>query len=177
MMGVWQVHIVCNLPTVVVRDPVLTLYRRGVHAVSFELSDLSVAESNLSTGLALLALVLASAILTALGISRDLATSFSLHLSSTQRLILGMMGVWFAGAAFSLSYLDFPRRKLLLRGASTPPSVIYFDSRKQRHQLFTFLRALQLEEVMWRVGLGSYDPTTQLRDADSPYNRRNGPAQ
>jgi hypothetical protein len=37
--------------------------------------------------------------------------------------------------------------------------VIYLDSRKQRHQLLASLRALQLKEVMWRVGLGLYDPT------------------
>jgi hypothetical protein len=159
MMGLWQIKIIFNLPFLVARYPVLTLYRRGVHAVSFELSDLSIAESNISIGLALVALVVTSAILTALGISNDLARSWSLHLSSTQRLIMRMTGFWFAGGAFSLSYLDFPRRKLLLRGASKCSVVIYLDSRKQRHQLLASLRALQLKEVMWRVGLGLYDPT------------------
>jgi hypothetical protein len=177
MMGVWQVHIVCSLPILVVRGPVVALYRRGVRADSFALSDLLIAEGSLSIGIALFALVLASTVLSALGISLDLETSLSLRLSSTQRLILSMIGVWLAGAAVSLSYLDFPRRKLLLRGASRCSSVIYFDARKQRKQLLTFLRALQLEKVMLRVGLGSYVPTTELRDGDSPYDRGNGPAQ
>jgi hypothetical protein len=176
-MGIWHICIVCKSPLLVVRRPIVTLYRRGVNAGSFVLNDLWIAEGNIPVALALFALALASTILGALGISRDLQTSLSLRLSPTQRLILSMSGAWLAGAAVSLSYVDFPRRKLLLRGASGRPEVIYFDSRKQRDQLLMSLRALQLEEVMLRVGLGPYVRVSELCDGGSPPDHRNGSIQ
>jgi hypothetical protein len=63
-------------------------------------------------------------------------------------------------------YLDLPRRKALLRGGSKRPKVIYFDNRNQRDQLRISLRALQLEEVMLRVGL--------ISETDSHHNDRDG---
>jgi hypothetical protein len=174
MMGIWQFHIVGNSPVLVVRGSFATLYRRGVNTGWFELRDLSIAEGYLSIGLAFFALVLASTMLGALGLSRNLETSLSLRLSHIQRLILSMSGFWFAGAAVSLAYLDLPRRKLLLRGASRRPKVIYFDSSKQRDQMLKFLRALQLEEVMLRVGLDPHVRASELCDLGSPHDHRNG---
>jgi hypothetical protein len=173
-MGILQIHVVLNSPILVIRGPLVTLYRRGTHAGSFAVSDLLIAKRNLFLAFALLAMLLASMSLGALGLSRDLDMFLPLRLSSTQRLMLAVAGVWFAGAAFSLSYLDFPRRKLLVRGPSRGSRIIYFSSRKQRHQLLTFLRALQLEEAMRRVGLGSHSRAAELRDADSPLDRGNG---
>jgi hypothetical protein len=155
MMCLWQIRNAYDAPALVVHGPIVILYRRGITAGSFALSDLSITEGFLGIVVALFALVLAGAILGALGISSDLETSLSLRLSSNQRLLLSMSGVWLTGAAVSLAYLDLPRRKLLLRGASRCPSVIYFENRNQRCQLLLFLRALKLEEVMLRVGLGS----------------------
>jgi hypothetical protein len=173
-MGILQIHVVLNSPILVIRGPLVTLYRGGTPAGSFAVSDLLIAKRTLYIGFGLLAMILVSTLLGALGLSRDLEMSLSVPLSSTQRLILGMTGLWFAGAAFSLSYLDFPRRKLLLRCASKRRKIIYFSSRKQRHQLLTFLRALQLEEAMWRVGLGSHIRASELRNAESPLDRGNG---
>lgn len=174
IMGILQIHVVLNSPILVIRGPLVTLYRRGTHAGSFAVSDLVIAKRNLLIAFALLAMVLTSMSLGALGLSPDLDMFLALRLSFTQRLILTVTGVWFAGAAFSLSYLDFPRRKLLVRGASKGFRIIYFSSRKQRNQLLTLLRALQLEEAMRRVGLGSHIRATELRDAVSPLDRRNG---
>jgi hypothetical protein len=173
-MGILQIHVVLNSPILVIRGPLVTLYRRGTHAGSFAVSDLVIAKRNLLIAFALLAMVLTSMSLGALGLSPDLDMFLALRLSFTQRLILTVTGVWFAGAAFSLSYLDFPRRKLLVRGASKGFRIIYFSSRKQRNQLLTLLRALQLEEAMRRVGLGSHIRATELRDAVSPLDRGNG---
>jgi len=177
LLVIWQIHTVWNSPILVIRGSIITLYRRGVAAGSFVLSDVLIAEGSLCVGLALFAMIMASALFTALGISRDMEMSLSLHLSSIQRLLLNMTGVWFGGAAVSLSHVDFPRRKLLLRSALGRPRVLYFDNRKQRDQLLTLLRARQLEKVMLRVGLGSYIPTTKPHDADLLYDRRNGPEQ
>jgi hypothetical protein len=173
-MGILQIHVVLNSPILVIRGPLVTLYRRGTHAGSFPVSDLLIAKGNLFVAFALLAMLLTSMSLGALGLLPDLDMFLSLRLSSTQRLILTVTGVWFAGAAFSLSYLDFPRRKLLVRGAPRGSRIIYFSSWKRRHQLLTFLRALQLEEAMRRVGLGSPIRATELRDAESPLDRGNG---
>jgi hypothetical protein len=177
LLVIWQIHAVCTSPLLVVCGPVVTLYRSGAAAGSFMLSDMLIAEGNLWVGLALFAMILASAFFCALGISRSMEMSLSLFLSSIQRFVLNVTGVWFGGGAVSLSHLDFPRRKLLLRSASIRSRVFYFDNRKQRDQLLKLLRARELEEVMLRVGLGSYIPTTKPNDADMLYDRRNGPEQ
>ena len=152
-MGLWQIRIAYDAPTVVVHGPVMILYRRGITAGSFVLSDVSITEGFLGIVVTLIALVLAASTLGALALSRDLQTSLSMHLSPTQRLFLRMSGVWLTGVGVSLSYLDLPRRKALLRGGSKQPRVIYFDDRNQRDELRICLRALKLEEVMLRVGL------------------------
>lgn len=153
LMGLWQIRIAYNAPTLVAHGPIVILYRRGITDRSFVLSDLSIAEGSLGMVVALFVLALAGTVLGALGLSCDLQTSLPLHLSPAQRLFLGMSGVWLAGAGVSLSYLDLPRRKALLRGGLKRPRAIYFDNRNQRDQLRTSLRALKLEEVMLRVGL------------------------
>jgi hypothetical protein len=157
LMGLWQIRIAYDAPTLVVHGPIVILYRRGITAGSFVLSDLSITEGFVGIVVALFVLALAGSVLGALGFSRDLQTSLPLHLSPTQRLFLGMSGVWLAGAGVSLSYLDLPRRKALLRGGSKRPRVIYFDNRNQRNQLRISLRALKLQEVMLRVGLVETD--------------------
>jgi hypothetical protein len=174
LLAVWQIHIASNAPTLVVRGLIATLYRKGVAAGSFVLSDLSIVEGNLTIGFAFFALALMGTALGALGQSRDLETSLSLSLSPTQRLLLWMSGLWFAGAAISISYLDFPRRKLLFRIASSRPRAIYIDSRRQRDELLLFLRTCQLEEVMLRVGLGPSIGTPGHRNIDSPHDHGNG---
>ena len=153
LMGLWQIRIAYDAPTLEVHGPNVLLYRRGITAGSFVLSDLSITEGFLGILVALFALVMAGSVLGALGLSCDLQTSLSLHLSPTQRLFLGMLGAWLVGAGVSLSYLDLPRRKALLRCGSKRPTVIYFDDKNQRDQLRISLRALKLEEVMLRVGL------------------------
>jgi hypothetical protein len=85
-----------------------------------------------------------------------------------------MSGLWLAGVAISISYLDFPRRKLLFRVASSRPRAIYIDSRRQRDELRLFLRTRQLEKVMLRVGLGPYIGTPGHRDKDSPHDYGDG---
>jgi hypothetical protein len=169
LMGLWQIRIANEAPTMVVHGPIVILYRRGITAGSFVLSDLSITEGFLGIVVTLIALVMAASVLGALGLSRDLQTSLSLHLSPTQRLFLRMSGVWLTGVGVSLSYLDLPRRKALLRGGSKRPRVIYFDDRDQRDELRLSLRALKLEEVMFRVGLVS--------EADSHHDDGDGPAQ
>jgi hypothetical protein len=82
--------------------PDRSLYRRGVAADSFVLSDVLIVDGSLCVGLALFAMILASALFSAIGMSRDMEISLSLHLSPTQRLLLNMTGVWFGGAAVSL---------------------------------------------------------------------------
>ena len=166
LMGLWQIRIAYDAPTLVVHGPIVILYRRGVTAGSFVLSDLSITEGFLGVVVALFALVLAGSVLGGLGLSCDLQTSLSLHLSPAQCLFLGMLGVWLAGAGVSLSYLDLPRRKALLRCGSKRPRVIYFDDRNQRDQLRISLRALKLEEVMLRVGL--------VRETDSHHDDGDG---
>jgi hypothetical protein len=169
LMGLWQIRIAYDAPTMVVHGPIVILYRRGITAGSFVLSDLSITEGFLGIVVTLIALVMAASVLGALGLSRDLQTSLSLHLSPTQRLFLRMSGVWLTGVGVSLSYLDLPRRKALLRGGSKRPRVIYFDDRDQRDELRLSLRALKLEEVMFRVGLVS--------ETDSHHDDGDGPAQ
>jgi hypothetical protein len=155
LMGLWQIRIAYGAPTLVINGPIVILYRRGITAGSFVLGDLSITEGFLGIAVTLFVLALAGFVLGAIGLSRDLQTSLSLHLSPTQRLFLSVASVWLTGAAVSLSYLDLPRRKALLRGGSKRHKVIYFDNRNQRDQLRISLRALQLEEVMLRVGLVS----------------------
>jgi hypothetical protein len=178
LLAVWQIHIASNVPTLVVRGLIATLYRKDVAAGSFVLSDLSIVEGTLTIGFALgfafFALALMSTALGALGQSRDLETSLSLSLLPTQGLLLWMSGLWFAGAAISISYLDFPRRKLLFRIASSRPRAIYIDSRRQRDELLLFLRICQLEEVMLRVGLRPSIGTPGHRNIDSPHDHGNG---
>jgi hypothetical protein len=169
LMGLWQIRIAYDAPTVEIHGPIVILYRRGITAGSFVLSDLSITEGFLGIVVTLIALVLAASVLGALGLSRDLQTSLSLHLSATQGLFLRMSGVWLTGVGVSLSYLDLPRRKALLRGGSKRPRVIYFDDRNQRDELRICLRVRQLEEVMLRVGLVS--------ETDSHHDDGDGPAQ
>jgi hypothetical protein len=153
LMSLWQIRIAYDVPTLVVQGPVVILYRRGITDSSLVLSELSITEGSLGIVVALIVLALAGSVLGALGLSCDLQTSLPLYLSPTQRLFLGMSGVWLAGSGVSLCYLDFPRRKVLLRSGSKRPRAIYFDNRNQRNQLRISLRALKLEEVMLRVGL------------------------
>ena len=166
LMGLWQIRIAYNAPTLVAHGPIVILYRMGITDGSFVLSDLSIAEGYLGIVVSFFVLALAGSVLGALGLSGDLQTSLPLHLSPTQRLFLGMSGVWLAGAGVSLSYLDLPRRKALLRGKSKRSRVIYFDDRSQRDQLRISLRALKLEEVMLRVGL--------VRETDSHHDDGDG---
>jgi len=166
LMGLWQIRIAYDAPTLMVHGPIVILYRRGVTAGSFVLSDLSITEGFLGIVVTLVFLVLAGSVLGALGLSCDLQTSLSLHLSPTQRLFLSVLAVWLAAAGVSLSYLDLPRRKALLRDGSKRPRVIYFDDRNQRDQLRISLRALKLEEVMLRVGL--------VRETDSHHDDGDG---
>jgi len=165
LMGLWQIRIAYDAPTLVVHGPIVILYRRGITDGSLVLGDLSITEGSLGIVVALFVLALAGSVLGALGLSCDLQTSLSLHLSPTQRLFLGMLGAWLVGAGVSLSYLDLPRRKALLRCGSKRPRVIYFDNRNQRDQLRISLRALKLEEVMRRVGL-VHETDSHRDDAD-----------
>ena len=165
LMGLWQIRIAYDASTVVVHGPIVILYRRGITDGSLVLSDLSITEGYLGIAVALFVLALAGSVLGALGLLCDLQTSRPLHFYPSQRLFLGMSGVWVAGAGVSLSYLDFPRRKALLRGGSKRPRVIYFDNRNQRDQLRISLRALKLEEVMRRVGL-VHETDSHRDDAD-----------
>jgi hypothetical protein len=167
-MGLWQIRIAYDAPTVVVHGPIVILYRRGITSGSFVLNDLSITEGFIGIVVTLVALVLAASVLGALGLSRDLQTSLSLRLSPTQGLFLRMSGVWLTGLGVSLTYLDLPRRKALLRGGSKRPRIIYFDDRNQRDALRISLRALKLEEVMVRVGLVS--------ETDSHRDGEDGPA-
>jgi hypothetical protein len=153
-MGVWQTRIVFCSPILVIHGPIATLYREGEATSIFMLSDLTIVQGNLTTGLAFLATALIGVALGAIGLSPNLEVSMSLSLSPTQRLLLIMSGLWFSGAAGSIAYLDFPRRKLLLDSDSDRPQVIFIASRKQRHQLLLFLKALKLEAVMQKIGLG-----------------------
>ena len=167
LMSLWQIRIAYDTPTLVLQGQIVILYRRGITDSSLVLSDLSITEGSLGIVVALFALALAGSVLGALGLSCHLQTSLPLHLSPMQRLFLDMSGVWLAGAGVSLSYLDLPRRKALLRGGSKRPRVIYFDNRNQRDQLCISLRALKLEEVMLRVGL--------VRETDSYHDDGDGP--
>jgi hypothetical protein len=173
-MGGWECYSGFNSPILVIRGQMVTLYCRGANAGSYMLRDLAIPDGTLSLGLALFALVLAGTMLAALGMSRDFATLLSLRLTSTERLLLTMSGAWCIGAIVSLCYLDFPRRKLVLRGAARRPRVIYFDSRKQRDRLLIAIRDLQLEEVMLRVGLGPDVYTAELCGTDSLHDRGDG---
>jgi hypothetical protein len=86
-----------------------------------------------------------------------------------------MLGIWFSGTAISMAYLDFPRRKLLLRTPSNrSPQVIFFASRRQRNQLLFLLEALKLEAVMQKVGLGDDRSVTEDCRTDLPDSYRNG---
>jgi hypothetical protein len=62
LLGVWQIHIASNAPTLVIHGLIATLYRKGVAAGSFVLSDLSIVEGNLTIGFALFALALTSSL-------------------------------------------------------------------------------------------------------------------
>jgi hypothetical protein len=166
LMGLWQIRIAYDAPTLVVHGPIVILYRRGITDGSAVLGDLSITEGSLGIVVALFVVALAGSVLGALGLSCDLQTSLPLHLSHTQRLFLGMSGVWLGGVGVSLSYLDLPRRKALLRARSKRPRAIYFDNRNQRNQLRFSLRALKLEEVMLRVGL--------VRQTDSHHHDKDG---
>jgi hypothetical protein len=167
LMGLWQIRIAYDAPTVVVHGPIVILYRRGITDGSLVLNDLSITEGFLGIVVTLIALVLAASVLGALGLSRDLQTALSLRLSAAQGLFLRMSGVWLTGVGVSLSYLDLPRRKALLRGGSKRPRVIYFEDRNQRDELRVSLRALKLEEVMLRVGLVS-ETNSHRNDGDGP---------
>jgi hypothetical protein len=105
----------------------------------------------------------------------DLDASMSLSLYPTRRLLLIMLAIWLSGTAISMAYLDFPRRKLLLRTSSNRrPQVIFIASRRQRNQLLLLLKALKLEAVMQKVGLGDDRSVTENYRADLPDSYRNG---
>src|SRR5260370_24957229 len=106
LLGVWQIHIVSDTPILVIRDLIATLYRKGVDAGSCALSDLPIVAGNLTAGFALFATTLIGTALGAVGLFRDLETAMPLSLSP-QRLILRMSGLWFAGTAISICYLEF----------------------------------------------------------------------
>jgi|GEM_PF-5432009 len=173
-MGVWQTRILFYSPILMIRGPIATLYREGEGTSIFMLSDLTIVQGNLTTGLAFLAAALIGIALGAIGLSPDLEVSMSFSLSPTQRLLLIMSGLWFSGTAVSIAYLDFPRRKLLLGAASDRPQVIFIASRRQRHQLLLLLQTLKLEEVMQRVGLGGYGSATEHYSTDLPDSHGNG---
>jgi hypothetical protein len=173
-MGFWQIRIVFYSPILIVRDPIATLYQVGEDASVFKLGDLTVVQGTLTTGLVSFATAFIGMALGAIGWSSALEASMSLSMSPTQRLLLTMSGVWFSGTAVSITYLDFPRRKLLLRVASRRPRAIYIDSRRQRELLLLFLRARQLEEVMRRVGLDTLAGVPGQRDKDSASDQWNG---
>src|SRR5258708_803784 len=77
LMGLWQIRIAYDAPTVVLHGPIVILYRRGITDGSRVLSDLSITEGFLGVVVTLIALVLAASVLGALGLSRDLQTSLS----------------------------------------------------------------------------------------------------
>jgi hypothetical protein len=172
-MGYWQIRTRFYSPILIVRDPIATLYQEGEAASVFKLSDLTVVQGHLAQGLVFLATALLGIAVGAIGLSSALEASMSVNLSPTQRLLLTVSGVWFSGTAVSVAYLDFPRRKLLLRVASGRPRAIYMDSRRQREQLLLFLRARQLDEVMRRVGLGPSAEVPRPRDKDSASDQGN----
>jgi hypothetical protein len=173
-MGFWQTRILLYAPILIVSDPIATVFQEGEDASVFKLSDLTVVQGILAKGIVILATALLGMSVAAVGLSSALEASMSLSLSPTQRLLLTMAGVWLAGTAVSIAYLDFPRRKLLLRVASRRPRAIYIDSRRQREQLLLFLRARQLEEVMRKVGLGPLTGVPGHRDNDSASDQGNG---
>jgi hypothetical protein len=173
-MGFWHTQIVFYSPILIVRDSIVTLYQEGEDVSIFMLSDLTVVQGNLTTGIVSLASALTGMALGAIGLSHDLEAALSLSLSPTQRLFLIMSGLWFFGNAISIAYLDFPRRRLLLRVASKPRRTIYIESRRQREELLLFLRTRQLEVVMLRVGLDPFAVVPGPRDKDSAPHHGNG---
>jgi hypothetical protein len=174
-MGIWQTRIVFNSPILMIRGLLVTLYREGEDASIFMLGDLKVVEGNLTTGLAVLAVALIGVALGTIVLFPDFDASMSLSLYPTQRLLFIMLGIWFSGTAISMAYLDFPRRKLLLRTPSNrSPQVIFFASRRQRNQLLFLLEALKLEAVMQKVGLGDDRSVTEDCRTDLPDSYRNG---
>jgi hypothetical protein len=159
ILSIWQIQIFRALPTLVFRETAaVSLYRRGIPYAHFLAGDLEVPEGRSCLGVVLLALLCMSSVLITLGNTPDLQGVFlPAPLSSVQRLGLTAVGVWFSLMAYSLIYLDFPRRKLLLRGPSAPLWTVYFADRKQRCRLLRYLRAVQLEKVSTRVGLEPTD--------------------
>src|SRR5580704_14726700 len=75
LMGLWQIRIAYDAPTLVVQGPIVILYQRGITDSSLVLSDLSITEGSLGIVVALFVLALAGSVLGALGLSCDLQTS------------------------------------------------------------------------------------------------------
>lgn len=111
---------------------------------------------NFTTGVAFFVAALLGMALLVVGSSAEFEKALLQSLSSTQRLLMVMSGLWFAGTALSIAHLDFPRRKLILVVSSGHPEVMFIANRSQRHQLACLMQALKLEEVMQKVGLGDY---------------------
>jgi hypothetical protein len=174
-MGIWQTRIVFNSPILMIRGLLVTLYREGEDASIFMLGDLTVVEGNLTTGLAVLTVALIGVALGAIVLFPDLDASMSLSLYPTHRLLLIMLAIWFSGTAIAMAYLDFPRRKLLLRTPSDRRTqVIFIASRRQRHQLLIVLKALRPEAMMQKVGRGDDHSVTENYRTDLPDSHRNG---
>jgi hypothetical protein len=177
LLGIWQRHITWRAPILVIQGQTVTHYREGEDARSYKLSDLSIVEGNLTTGCAFFATGFVGTALGAVGLSRNLETSMSLSGSPAERIILIMSGLWLAGTAFSISWIDFPRRKLVLGIAPYRPRAIYIDDRKQRERMLVLRRARHLEQVMFRVGLGPDAITAAPKNTNSLRIREEGPPQ
>jgi hypothetical protein len=175
-MGIWQTGIVFHSSILMIRGRIATLYREGVDASTFTLSDLALVEGDRTTGIAFLATALIGRAQGAIGLSPDLDASMSLSPSPVQLLLNGS-GLWFSVTAISIAYLDSPRRKQLLGIASDRPQVSFIASRRQRRQLLPLLQALRLEEVMQRVGLGAYVGATEHYGTNLPHDHGNGATQ
>jgi hypothetical protein len=173
-MAVWQMRIAFHSPILMISGSIATLSCEGEDASIYMLSDLAVVQGNVPTCLAFLTAASIGIPMVAIGLFANLESSLSLSLSSTQRILVSMSGLWFSGTAISIAYLDFPRRKLFLGTSSPRRRIIFLASRVQRRQLDVLLHALTLEAVMQRVGLGSYIGRSGRRDVDSTDTRENG---
>lgn len=156
LMWVWHVRGVFNSPLLTVDQTTVSRYREAEDEAVFRLSDLKIVRGNFTTGLAFFVAAFAGMAFLIIGSSAECEKALSQSLSPTQRLLMVMSGVWFAGTALSIAHLDFPRRKLILGVSSEHPEVMFIANRSQRHQLDGLVQAFKLEEVKQRVGLGDY---------------------
>ncbi len=155
-MWVWHVRIVLYSPLLTVDHAIATRYREAEDKAVHLLRDLRIVRGNFTTGLAFFVAALIGMALLVVGSSAEFEKALLQSLSSTQRLLMVMSGLWFAGTALSIAHLDFPRRKLILGVSSGHPEVMFIANRSQRRQLACLMQALKLEEVMQKVGLGDY---------------------